>query len=64
MNWEIFDKYPQEHLECWCGARFHSHVKFLDELGLISRVPCPQCGKDYNIKKVHGKTETWEVYTK
>jgi len=51
IDWTVFDSYPFDEVSCRCGAVFHTHTKCdMQTLKLISRIPCPACGQNNNIR--------------
>lgn len=48
VDWTIFDQYPENSVECRCGAVYRSHSKCVavkDGLKVITRKACPTCGE-------------------
>jgi hypothetical protein len=45
----------QEQIECFCGGKFVSTVKYTMREGfpkVVTEVPCPQCHKQDNVKEI------------
>lgn len=62
IDWTVFDKYPENTCECMCGVQWMSHGKFVAAAGgVVSRKPCPGCGRSDNIRAMYGTPETWSV---
>ena len=47
IDWSVFDKYPENTVECQCGATYRSHTQVAigadGKLRIHSRKPCPSC---------------------
>ncbi len=56
-DWAGFDSFPENTCECTCGAVFRSHSRYSHSRGLISRIPCPTCGKDDALRKASSDVE-------
>lgn len=64
IDWSVFDKYPDDTCFCRCGSEFRSHAKFATvagSSGLVSRKPCPACGKADDIWMVSADSETYTL---
>jgi len=64
IDWSGFDKYEESVCDCRCGTSFLSHDKLIkdgDRLKIVTRKPCPSCGRNDDIRAVHGPTEVWSV---
>lgn len=62
IDWSIFDKYPEDTCDCRCGKVFRTHSKFVAELSrVITRKPCPDCGKNDNFRKISSDPEKWTL---
>jgi hypothetical protein len=67
IDWSKQDGTPEMSCTCRCVfARlkdgdeipiFRSHAKFIANVGLRSRKPCPDCGRDDNLSSV---SSDWE----
>lgn len=59
INWTASDKYPEDTCRCRCGAVWASHAKFVFDPapGLVTRRPCPACGRNDQCVSVRGGTE-------
>lgn len=45
-EWDyIKPDWPEDTVECRCGKVFRSHGRYSMTKGLISKKPCPSCGK-------------------
>lgn len=46
-DWTASDKYPEDTCECRCGAVWASHAKYVGDPkpSLVTRRPCPACGR-------------------
>jgi hypothetical protein len=65
IDWQVFDKYPPNEVECRCGAIYKSHTKAVREDGEFRhyrRVPCPNCGatKD-GMRRISSPSESWTI---
>lgn len=60
IDWSVFDKYPESDCYCLCGVIFRSHGKFIIPTGLISRKPCPVCGKN-DLSRISSDPEIYEI---
>lgn len=63
IDWSAFDKFPQDTCYCRCGTAFRSHGKFVmaPSPGIVSREPCPSCGKTDDIAKVSSDPELYTL---
>jgi hypothetical protein len=61
IDWTVFDQYPENTIECRCGAVYRSHAKMAESGGrlvLYSRKPCPACKESVgNARAVRGDPE-------
>jgi hypothetical protein len=60
IDWTPFDKYPKSTCTCRCGVRFRSHGKAVFEnnsVALVSRDPCPACGKTDDLTGISSDPE-------
>lgn len=62
IDWSKHDQYPKDECECICGTSFMSHSKFImsDKPALLSREPCPSCGK-HDIRGSRSSPETFTI---
>ena len=56
IDWSGFN-WPEDECECCCGALFRSHTKWVTNRGVVSRKPCPACGRDDNYRRVTSEPE-------
>jgi len=63
-EWAIFDQYPENTCECMCGAVYRSHSRYTMARGLISRKPCPACGKDNGVRRSSSDPEYMTITKK
>lgn len=65
IDWSIFDGMPENTCYCRCEAIYASHTKIVkdgDKLALISRKPCPKCGKTKNnLRRVQSELGSWTI---
>jgi len=65
IDWAVFDKYPENTCYCRCDAVFRSHAKSVimpdESLQMITRSPCPNCGKNDDCWRISGDPETFMV---
>lgn len=64
INWAPCDGYPEDTCRCRCGAIFRSHVKALNGpkgFMMMSRKPCPACGRRDYLKEARGEPEQWTI---
>lgn len=63
IDWTVFDKYSEDTCYCGCGAVFRSHGKFVNKpkCGLVTRKPCPACGKNDDICRLSADPETFTI---
>lgn len=48
VDWDAFEQYPQNTIECTCGAVYRSHSKHVihgTNLVGVTQTPCPTCSK-------------------
>lgn len=61
IDWTIFDKYPENTVECRCGAVYCSHTKAVvdddGQLCLCSRKSCPSCGSTTDLWRAQSDGE-------
>jgi hypothetical protein len=60
IDWTVFDRWSESTVYCRCETAFRSHAKFIiqaDGSGLISRKPCPDCGRHDSIWKTSSDPE-------
>lgn len=54
IDWTIFDQYPENTVECWCGATYRSHTKLVAEddgqFRVRCRKLCPVCEKEEPVR--------------
>lgn len=60
IDWSAFT-WPEDTCECRCGSSFRSHVKFVRDIGMISRRPCPSCGSCNNLRAARSEPETYTI---
>jgi hypothetical protein len=61
IDWSEFDKYPESICECRCRTSYHSHAKAIREgieWKLVSKTPCPSCGKADDLRSIRSPPET------
>lgn len=61
IDWRPLLKYKENVVECKCGAVYRSHTKGVwveGRFAVISRKPCPACGKVNNVKRSTSPPET------
>ncbi len=61
VDWSVFDKYPEDECECWCGAVFRSHAKCVSTssgLILVARKVCPSCSHRESLRRISSDPET------
>jgi len=62
IDWTIFDGQPEDTCTCKCGRIFRSHSKIdMQRFKLISRKPCPACGKADNLFKASSDPESFGI---
>lgn len=62
IDWSEIEKYPEQIIDCRCGATFPSHAKFVGVISrMVSRKPCPSCGTRTNFRKVSSGWEPFEL---
>jgi len=64
VNWTEFDQFPEDTCDCRCGKTYRSHVKAVmkEKLTLVSRKPCPNCGKtEDHLRRVSSDPEKWTI---
>jgi hypothetical protein len=64
IKWEAHNQYPENTCECRCGAIFRSHSRYSSTRGLISRKPCPACGKDDGLRAARSDPEEMTITKK
>jgi len=60
IDWSSFDKYLESNCECSCGVTFQSHAKAVRDgisWTLVSRKPCPKCGKSSGLRSIRSDSE-------
>lgn len=60
IDWTVFDQYPEQTCECRCGTVWRTHAKLVSGergLHLITRKPCPGCGKPDAVRKASSDPE-------
>ena len=60
VDWTEFDQFPEDTCYCWCGCEYRSHAKMVkrDRLIMVSRKPCPGCGKvEGHLRRVSSDPE-------
>jgi hypothetical protein len=63
IDWSKHDAYPEDTVECSCGASYRSHVKLKktdDGIHLFTRKPCPACGHSI-AHAARSDPETWTL---
>lgn len=61
IDWSGFD-FSEDTCYCRCGEIYRSHTKYVGEISLpVSRIPCPSCGSQINMKKISGDQETMQL---
>jgi hypothetical protein len=67
IDWTVFDQYPENTVECQCGARFRSHTKAAigddGQFHICCRKPCPACGSTI-AKRASSDPETFVIEEK
>ena len=62
IDWSLFDKWSESTCTCRCGQVFRSHAKYAAARGgLISRKPCPGCGRDDDARSVRSDPEKFTI---
>ncbi len=62
VDWTVFDQYPESTCYCNCDAIFRSHAKIVMSIRRsVSRKPCPDCGKNDNLRRVSSDPETYII---
>jgi hypothetical protein len=65
IDWSVFDEYPENTIECRCGAIYRSHCKAVVTDGALVthlRKPCPACGESVdNARRVSSDPETFVI---
>lgn len=61
IDWQPFDKYPEDTITCQCGAVYKSHAKgkIVDgQFCIYTRKPCPACEKTYgHVRRASSEPE-------
>ena len=61
IDWSKFIDF-EDTCHCRCGKVFRSHAKFVIAVKkVITRKPCPQCGKDNDCMRVCSDREVMEI---
>lgn len=61
-DWSKVEKYEPNEITCQCGAFFHSHSMFdLARRTVLTKTPCPQCGKDDNVRRASSPPERFTL---
>jgi hypothetical protein len=63
IDWSVFDPYSESTCACLCGCVFRSHSKFVTDSGIVSRKPCPECGK-HALQRASSDPETMNIERK
>ena len=63
IDWTKLDSYPESTCECACGRVFRSHSTYDQHRGLVSRKPCPGCGRDGHLVRVASDAEYMTLTT-
>jgi hypothetical protein len=64
IDWSSFDQYPEHTCECSCGCTFRSHCKVVSDgiaMHIVTRKPCPTCGKDNELRSARSDPETMTI---
>ncbi len=64
IDWSVFDAYERSEVSCHCGTEFLSHAKAAMTLTpprVVSRQPCPGCGKHDTIRAARSGPEKWSI---
>ena len=63
IDWSVFDKFSESTCACNCGAEFRSHAKsvFDPAARIVSRKPCPSCGRNDDLRRVASDTEVYAL---
>lgn len=63
IDWSIFDGDPEMTCGCRCGAEFRSHAKsfYTEGRKVITRKPCPQCGRNDNCNQISSDPEIFSI---
>jgi len=62
INWMEFDKWTKDTCYCRCDKIFRSHGRFDMKAGrIITRLPCPNCGKNDDCYRIQSDPETMEI---
>jgi hypothetical protein len=66
IDWSSFDRFSESTCFCRCGQTFRSHAKLVTAaskltMRLVTRKPCPSCGKDDDCKRVEDDPEVWSI---
>ncbi len=60
-TWQKQDEFPESTCYCRCGAVYRSHSKVVNTPSgfvIVSRKPCPECGRDEgNLRRVSSDPE-------
>ncbi len=61
FDWSPFDKYSHNTCYCRCGTVFRAHSRFFKDYGLVTRTPCPGCGKNSDVRRASSDPETFTI---
>lgn len=67
VDWTVHDAFPENTIECRCGAFYRSHSKGVSSesgVGFVirSRKPCPACGEtEDNARAVRSDPEVMTI---
>ena len=61
IDWTPLLKYEPNENECRCGKVFISHSKFVKDKGMITRFPCPGCGRSDRVRRSSSPPEKWSI---
>jgi len=59
IDWSAHDKYSENTCYCRCESVFRSHAKAVFEptARIVSRKPCPSCGRTDDLRKIESDSE-------
>jgi len=69
IDWSKWDRDRTPEMNCTCRCvfarlkdgdeipTFRSHAKFVANVGMLSRKPCPDCGRNDNLRSIGSDRE-------
>jgi len=61
FDWDAFDDFPENEVECSCETVFRSYSRWTFPVGIVSRKPCPSCGRSEGHRASRSDVEALEI---